>query len=91
MKSALTLQAYWDQYQVIAGGAGCVTSLQTGVKHPEGSPPTLLELARELVDDGIVLVRWRRDDRGGATFTPPEVTDSAELARRLLALVESRT
>ena len=82
--TARTLESYWDDYQLLAGGGACSGPLR-GPVVMHGHATTLLELADGMVRDGIVRVPYVRAGDGAVLLLAPVVRDRAEVVRRLLA------
>ncbi len=87
--SALRIQELWE-YKSGArprppspAGAASAVSASTR-QHP---PPALLQLAAELVDEGVLLPRSRRV-QGALIQEPPAIADGAELERRLAQMFQ---
>ncbi len=84
--SARRFESLWNEYQLISAahpGGGNVG--QPGHRHPSGADSSfLLDLAKQLVDDGLIEIRWKNTVKGAILIDSPVVLDRAEVERRLL-------
>lgn len=92
--SARRFESLWDEYvSIMSSQSGRSSSNVSGFagmgathRHPEmpGSE-LLLELAKELVEDGLIKVRWEATTGGDILVHRPTILNLLEVQRRLLS------